>query len=257
MKLSIITLVLDGSPWIQKHLPVFQQLKCDWKWIVVHGAAMNNGSTSWCKLQEPRLSKDGTTEYLHSICDQITLLSKPRWNSKDEMMGRAVDQITEPCVLMEIDSDELWTVDQLNKIVELFNNYEDLGAIKFPCRFFVGENLITQGENCYGDMDYEWWRAWRFILGMTFKSHEPPVLEGTNGLSITKELSRSLGLVFDHKAYATEAQVRYKQDFYGYDGLLEGWKRLQEVTKFPVRLSDYFPQVQGDLPLVVKLNGLG
>jgi hypothetical protein len=48
-----------------------------------------------------------------------------------------------------------------------------------------------------------------------------------------------MGLVFDHYAYFSEAQVRFKEEFYQYEGLLDGWKRLQK-TNGDVRLCDYF-----------------
>ena len=268
MKLCIFTIVLDGMPWITKHLPVFQQLKCDWEWTVIHGAAMNNGSTRWCKPQEGRLSTDGTTEYLKTIAsndhDDIrptTVVESEYWRSKDEMVNAALKYIDEPCVLMEIDADEIWTPYNLECIVAGFCADPLIQMMKFACRYFVGENLITQGEHCYGDMDYEWNRAWRFMPGMRFKSHEPPILDTPITHFIDKDVTRKMGLVFDHYAYATEAQVRFKEQWYGrngeYDGLLDGWQRLQEVKDFPVRLRDYFPHVKTDLPLVVKANGLG
>ena len=64
MKLVAFTIVLDGEPFIERHLPILQQLKIPWHWIVVEGASGNTADTSWCKPQEPRWSNDGTTEYL-------------------------------------------------------------------------------------------------------------------------------------------------------------------------------------------------
>jgi hypothetical protein len=217
---------------------------------------MNNGSTRWCKAQEPRLSNDDTTEYLRSLDfsdDRITLLENRKWESKDSMCNAALLAINEPCVLMEIDSDEIWEPWQLDKIFRMFCCDPILQAMTFACRYHVGENLITQGEHCYGDMDYEWNRAWKFKPGMRFKSHEPPILDTEIRYFVDKGTTRYEGLVFDHYSYATYEQAAYKEKFYGYSGLLDGWRRLQEVKEFPVRLSDYFPQVKGDLPLVMKL----
>jgi hypothetical protein len=266
MKLIAFTLVLDGMPWITKHLDILRATNLDWKWIIVHGAAMNNGSTQWCQPQEPRLSTDGTTEYLRSIKDdRVLLMECDRWNSKDQMCNAAVSEIKEHCVLMEIDSDEIWTPSQIEKIVEQFDSNScgmtpcsvhnrtgyPVDAMQFKCRYFVGEGLITKGEHCYGDMDYEWWRTWRYYPGTKFESHEPPVIPLGTGLKFPKSATSEMGLVFDHYAYATEAQVAYKEKFYGYKGLLEGWKRLQEQRMFPVFLRDFFPHVT-DNALVVR-----
>lgn len=253
MKLCIFTLVLDGMPYIQYHLPIFKNLKHDWKWIVVHGAAMNNDSTSWCAPQEPRLSMDGSTEYLHEIIDpRVKLLEQESWSSKDEMCACALFEINEPCVLMEIDSDEIWRSEQLDNIVDLFETQEQLGSIMFACDYYVGPNLKLMGEHCYGDNDYEWLRAWRYRPGMTFTSHEPPVLMPESGHRMSKDASKTLIGKFSHFAYVTEQQVAYKQKYYQYPGLVRQWKALQEQGVFPVSLSLFFQHVKGSQPLVVK-----
>jgi hypothetical protein len=264
MKLVAFTLVLDGMPYIKKHLPVFKKTNLDWHWIIVHGAAMNNGSTRWCQPQEPRLSADGTTEYLRSlkldlrgIDDKysIDVLENEKWESKDEMVNFALTKVSEPCVLMEIDADEIWQPSQLEKIVQLFETQSDLSSIMFACRYYVGKNLILEGEHCYGDNDYEWLRAWRFTPGMTFSSHEPPVLQGESGRRMPKSETINLVGKFDHFAYAIEAQVKYKEQFYGYSGLLNQWKALQNHTEFPVSLSKFFSHVpEGEWPKVIKIE---
>lgn len=262
MKLVAFSIVLDGEPFIERHLPIFQKTNLDWKWIVVHGSAQNNGSTSWCKPQEPRLSRDGTTEYLKSIkmngTGTVIVVEDERWESKDQMVNTALNFIKEPCVLMEIDSDEIWSPPQLERIVEIFSFDPILQLMKFACRYFVGPNLITVGKHCYGDMDYEWNRAWKFVPGSRFKSHEPPILDTPVTYFADKDTTRAEGLVFDHFAYATEAQVAYKEKFYGYDGAVNGWRALQKHFENPdaqpVSLSRFFPWVKGDEPKVVRLR---
>lgn len=251
MKLCIQTIVLDGEPFIEWHLPVFQKLKFDWKWIIIHGAAQNNGSTSWCNPQQPRLSLDGTTEYLHGIKDKrVHLIERADWESKDEMCNAALPHY--PCVLMEIDHDEIWRSEQIDTIVETFIQHQNMGSMMFQCDYYVGPDLVLKGEHCYGDNDYEWLRAWRFKPGMTFRSHEPPVLLGETGYCCPKEQSTKLIGKFSHYAYATEAQVKYKEKYYGYLGLTDQWRWLQANENFPVSLSRFFSHVHGEQPLVVK-----
>src|SRR6266480_6716339 len=132
MKLVAFTVVLDGEPFIERHLPILQQLKIFWHWIVVEGASGNTADTSWCKPQEPRWSNDGTTEYLSSIRHKrVEHGFRELWENKTEMCNFALAGITEPCVLMQIDADETWRADQLEKIVSLFDVYPSLAAIKF------------------------------------------------------------------------------------------------------------------------------
>jgi hypothetical protein len=255
MKLAVFTIVLDGEPWIEKHLPVLDKLCLDWQWLVVEGAAGNTADTAWCQPQKPRLSEDGTHEYLQSIKDErVTHIHKKSWPNKVAMCNAALERITEPCVLMQIDSDELYSPKQLEKIVELFTGNDSLSSIMFACRYFVGPKLILQGEHCYGDNDYEWLRAWRYSPGRKFERHEPPVLEGDDpNRRMSKAESRKLGLIFDHYAYATEEQCAFKEAFYDYPGLVNQWSGLNAHDKFPVELSRFFSHVTGDNPKVVKI----
>lgn len=242
--LSIFTIVLDGQPFIERHLPIFEAIKVPWRWVIVEGAADNTACTAWCRPQAPRLSRDGTTEYLETLKGHphITVLQKPFWPGKVAMINAALCLLHGNPVLMEIDADEIWTTAQLETIIQLFREHPYAGEMQFDCRYFVGPDIITVGENCFGNNSYEWKRAWRDRDGATFSRHEPPVFPH-RGACLSNHVTRNFGLIFDHYAYATEAQVRYKEDFYGYPGAVEGWKRLQANTVWPVKLHDFLPWV--------------
>lgn len=247
MKLHIITIVLDGTPFITWHLPVFNQLNLDWTWHVVEGAADNKHCTAWCKPQEPRLSRDGTSEYLTAMAaahPRIRLYRRQLWDGKVSMFNTALAAIREPCILMEIDADELWTAEQLAGVVRLFDDMPEICRAEFYCRYFLGQNIITVGENCYGNNPGEWRRAWRFSPGDVFERHEPPVLRQKTGPHYAmRELTRKRGLVFDHYAYAFESQVAYKEQFYGYSRAVEHWRRLQANQRWPVNVKTFLPWV--------------
>jgi hypothetical protein len=52
-----------------------------------------------------------------------------------------------------------------------------------------------------------------------------------------------MGLIFEHYAYCTPQTVAFKENFYGYAGLLKAWEELQQ-TSGPVRLNKYFSHIQ-------------
>jgi hypothetical protein len=256
MKLEILSIVLDGEPFIERHLPIFEGLKPGWFWRIAEGVADNVNCTSWCQKQKPRLSSDGTTEYLDSIAkhERVKLYRKKLWDGKIAMFNKMISDIKEPSILLTVDVDELWRAEQLELIVKLFEQHQTLSSIMFTCRYFVGEKLILEGRNCYGDHEYEWLRAFRFNPSQRFSSHEPPVLTGDDPKRrMSKEDSRKLGLVFDHFAYATEAQAAYKEQFYGYPGLVNQWLAMQHYADFPAPLSRFFSHVTGDQPKVVRV----
>lgn len=244
-------------PFLPIQFATFQRLKCNWRWHIVEGAAANTGSTKWCKPQLPRLSKDGSTAFINSIRShpRVRVYQQQWWEGgKDQMCNEALKAIKEPCWLMQIDVDEIYTPEQLDRLVNLFNG--PIGGFhncaQFYCRYFLGPNIVTVGENSYGNRVGEWTRLFKFEPGMKFLSHEPPVMQGINDtgetnkgdpipneMLLTRRETAAFGLVFDHYAYVFPQQVMFKEKFYGYEGALEMWYRLQRNTVWPTRLRQW------------------
>lgn len=269
MKLVFFTIVHNGMPWITHHYPELRRLAIPWQWIIVEGAAAPEHCTSWCSQQPPSLSTDGTSEYLDSIYfdTRITLLRSELWHGKLSMVNAAMEAIFEPCLLVEIDADELWTSSQLTALHHLFTKHPRAHLAYFYCRYFVGPNLYLSTRNGFGNhTDYEWLRAWRYAPGMRFKSHEPPVLEGATQHPLLHADTERAGLVFDHMAWATEPQVAFKCRFYGsrankrgalYSSALDGWHKLQHDAlnpklQWPQLASTYLPFIE-DTSQISKL----
>lgn len=244
MKLHVITLALDAMPFIRRQIDILESSGLDYVWHVIEGAANNVGSTRWCKPQTPRLSRDGTTEYLNMLSghERIKLYRKQFWaGGKDEMVNSPLDGIHNECVLMQIDADEIWRPEQLVQIVQLYKNTILLDKMDFICRYFVGRDIVINIENELKYTPFPWVRSWRFQPGMKFISHEPAVLMKNPRRSLSVHETHKLGLVFDHYSYVTEAQVAYKQKFYGYDNAVTHWRRLQTNTHWPVALKQFLP----------------
>lgn len=242
MMLHVMTLALDALPFLHWHLPALSMLDHPWRWYVVEGASMNGGSTKWCQPQRPRLSEDGTTQYLDSIAShpRVTVIRSDSWPSKDAMCNAALERMKTPGTLIQCDSDELWTSYQLCDIATCFEKKPNLDRMEFRCRYFYGPNIVVVG----GDERNHWARAWRFKPGQYFTSHEPPTLSDRRGELMRSGETARLGLIFDHYSYATEAQVAYKEHFYGYHNAVKHWRKLQENPFWPVRdLQQWLPWV--------------
>lgn len=246
MKIVFFTLVLDGMPWIACHLPTFNRLSVDWEWRIAEGVAKPKACTAWCRDLEPRLSNDGTTEYLRSIAahPRVKVQSRPFWNGKIEMVRALTDGIDPGTLVVQVDSDELWTDASIMGLwLRMQHQQEDTEA-RFFCRYFVGPQLIVGSVNTYGNKESEWARAWKWSSRSRFVTHEPPVVDGTR-LVIARE-STFFDSIFDHYAYALEKQLHFKEQYYGYRGAVAGWHRLQRHDSFPVPLRQFFPWVKDE-----------
>lgn len=223
-------------PWLACTFAELNRLTdIDWRWSVVEGAALPNGSSSWISRQKPRLSGDGTTQFLQALSPahpRVHYVGKSEWVSKDAMCEAALKPFKSPGLLFEIDGDELWHADQLRRIVELFEDDPTLMMARFHCRYFLGPNIVTTDAG----KPNEWLRAWRFTPGMRWISHEPPVLSGSEGKSLSRQETAAMGLVFDHYAYGLPPQVRQKEALYGarFRGLSVGWMQLQTNREWPL-----------------------
>ncbi len=248
--LTLFTIVLNGEPYIEQHLPVLRQLTIPWQWRIVEGVAAPTHCTSWCRQMPDKwhrdcVSIDGTHEYVRAVNNTPNVTCSWRhspWDGKVAMVAKALEGVTDG-VVMQVDSDELWQAWQLERIYRLMLPQAPGTAARFACRYWVGPNKLLTSTTGWARGDLEWLRAWRWGEGVKFERHEPPIVSGFDKC-VSIESTEQLGLVFDHYAYVTEQQIAMKQDYYGYHGLVRAWHRLQE-TNGPVNLQEFFPWAVG------------
>ncbi len=271
LPVHFFTIVLNGQPFIRYHLDIFRQLPFRWHWHVVEGVAQLVHDTAWSVSDggriEPSLhregrSNDGTSEYLDSIVtafpDAITLYRKPPgvfWDGKREMVAAPLTNIKEPCLLWEVDSDELWQPEQIETMRRLFREQPRRTAAFYWCDFFVGPEIVVSTRYNFAQLaPWEWLRTWRFAPGMQWLSHEPPTLAwpGRNGKMFdvawiepfTQDETEAAGVKFQHFSYVTEEQMRFKEIYYGERIAIEKWRRLNSDLRRSVFLRDYFSWVR-------------
>lgn len=238
--LHIFTLALDAIQFLPRQLETFEKLNRNWTWHIVTGVADNVADTRWCAKMAPRLSRDGTEAWLvkNSKHPNIRIYRRQLWQGKTAMCNAAVSSIQEPCTLFQVDADEFWTSEQIEKICQIHER-GDIDRMRYFCRYFVGPEIVVSNEGFFGNKVGEWSRSWSYKPDMFFTSHEPPVLSGCGRREMSREESRSLGLVFDHLAYYYEDSVKFKESYYKYAGAVDGWKRLQAHDKFPCKLKPF------------------
>lgn len=273
LPVHFFTIVLNGMPFIRHHIDQFRHLPFRWHWHIVEGAARLVHDTAWSLASGGQLpeschrqgrSVDGTSEYLDDLAkrfpEQVTIYRKPPgtlWDGKLEMVSAPLAQITEPCLLWQVDADELWTRIQLAQGRQIFLDAPERTAAYYWCHFFVGPGLVVSSRNCYSQKGgQEWLRTWRYEPGDFWVAHEPPRLvrriDQEKGVDVGRinpflnAETEAHGLVFQHFAYTTIEQLRFKEQYYGYAGAVFRWLMLQKEQTFPRLLRDYFPWVQDD-----------
>ncbi|GMI11583.1 hypothetical protein TrVE_jg8554 [Triparma verrucosa] len=269
LPLSFITIVLNGADFLQHHYKTFEKaalnLGVDFEWHVIEGVAEgrqdanNPYSTSVLAFKhrtESNLSVDGTTKYLNLLSREhknvhIHRVAPKTFKDKIHQINTALPFL-QKSILLQVDADELWSGEGITKAYEaLTAEGEQRTCLKVDCHFFVGEEKVVEGAGGWGHGDSEWVRGWKFEPGSLFVSHAPPVLAQPNGDGewlaadncIHKEEATRRGIGFSHHAYMFESQVQFKEDFYGYDGAVAGWRALQNVEKsgLPVKANGFLP----------------
>jgi glycosyltransferase involved in cell wall biosynthesis/GT2 family glycosyltransferase len=280
LPVHFFTIVLNGEPFIRYHLDMMLKLPFRWHWHIVEGVAELVNDTAWSvagggriddSLHHAGRSNDGTSAYLDEIAalhpDKVTLYRKPPnvfWRGKKEMVAAPLQNVSGPCLLWQIDSDELWTDAQVIAVRDAFERSPERTAAFFWCHYFVGPGaLISTRYNYAQNPDQDWLRVWRFQPGDTWLAHEPPTLvrDGKNlaqAAPFTQDEMEAVGAVFQHFAYVTPEQLRFKQVYYGYAGALDGWRALQTAVNAsgPVLLRNHFSWVHDDT-LVDGLSAVG
>jgi hypothetical protein len=259
MKKVAFTIVLNGQPYIEQQAKIIPKIFD--KWYIIEGYSLPVKDTAWCKniditkFTDNGWSNDGTTEFLDSLSDDnVTVIRKNPgefWNGKTEMCNSFMDRV-ENSILMEFDVDEIWKPEILTDVLNYAETNDGFDGMLFKCNYYVGPNLITRGENCYGNKADEWCRLWKVRNKTSWRTHEPPRIHGLHNF-LSNDFTQEKGWIFDHYAYALEKQLEFKENYYGYIGAVNNWKRLQNETDFPVNLRDYFPWVN-DHSQVIKIK---
>jgi hypothetical protein len=239
------TIILNGLHHL-KHRNYAEYLlkNCLDYWVIVDGASLSNGSTSWCNNMPENnhnngASIDGTIVYLKELENRYDNLkvvySENMYASKDSQVNVAVEEIKKKYnsgFLWEIDVDEQWDVeDMLLSEKELIEKNGKCG--NFSCNLYIGKNLIVRGD--WGEHNY--YRLWKWE-GEMFKSHEPPILE--NNDPVVKMNQR-----FNHYSYYFEKDVKFKSIWYGnHQDVYDNWIILNSKPKesFPMHIGNLMKQ---------------
>lgn len=252
MKRVAITIVFNGINHLKnqfkwdgregKHKGIHEKID---KWIFVQGASKSTFCTSWCKsIPEEYHSNgnsiDGTISFLEDIKKlyptKIEIINTNGfWDGKVSMFNKALELVTEPCYLWEIDIDEYWTSAQMYNAEKILDSIgADIGT--FTCDYLLSDNIIVRGE--WGESTkHGYRRLWKYTPGSKFIAHEPPILENTSKMVLPYLMPR-----FKHLSYYYIEDVIFKSKWYGnHHNILEGWRDIVTgITPLPCTIENLF-----------------
>lgn len=217
-------------------------------WVIVEGAAENNGSTSWCHNHPGEAnSTDGTIDYLNSLEREYqnvwVFRGLGKWKSKDDMCNHALNMLSaelngRSAFLWQVDADEQWTHEKLcaNEFALSEANergFATTGAVRW--NHFVSHDLIAVGD-WGGNLNT---RLWIWNPSQRFTSHEPPIMsDASDPIELPEKCN--------HYSYYFETDVNFKSKYYGgHEQVYRNWLRLQMTgerkrIKFPLHISYLF-----------------
>lgn len=250
MERVAISIIFNGAHHLQG-VPSYSQLgrinaHFD-KWIVIEGASKSTFCTSWCGAMPNSYHNNGnsiddTIKIMENVvkhqagrAEVIFIKADGLWDGKVNMFNKALEYITQPCWLWQIDIDEFWEGRQLTNAETVLTNLgADVGT--FACDYLLAPDIIVRGT--WGESNRQGYtRLWNYQPGRKFLAHEPPIVEGSKKVVPPALLPR-----FKHLSYYYEKDVKFKSEWYGgHENILEGWKDIVTgVTKLPCSVQQLF-----------------
>lgn len=242
-----IVIVLNGEHHIEEQEKNYCLGNNFDKLIFVEGASESIHCTSWCNSMPIDYHKNGssvdgtlnTLDWYYGSRKHVSIITNPNglWKGKVEMFNKALELVTEPCYLWQIDVDEYWEKSQLVGAEKILEN-TGINAAAFNCDYLLSDDIIVRGD--WGEaVGHGYRRLWKYTPGQKFLSHEPPVLSGHTQYVNPKVMPR-----FVHKSYFYEKDVAFKAKWYsGHSNILTGWRDIiHGVTKLPCSVEMLFKQ---------------
>ena len=255
LPVAFFTIVYDGMPFIEYHLERFRSLPFPWHWYIIEGLSQVAGDSGADGHRarggripgeiRHHLSTDGTSEYINKLAalPNVTVYRNSGiWPSKLMMINAPLPHLNYKCILWEIDIDEFYPLSSMIELYDMFvDNPTKTVAIVPHIAFMSKTKYVVHDGNGWGSQSFP--RPWRYEPGCIWKSHEPPVLVNARGQELNrlnpfqgKEVEH---LGYHHYGYVHPSQIRFKESYYGYKGLYDGWMKMKDIVG-KVNIYDFF-----------------
>ena len=214
-------------------------------------------------------STDMTNEILRLFPDPENKIKiiHGQFNEKDEQCNAYIKFLRDDIdYLWNVDSDEVYTNENLKKIIEVLNNEKPTSVGVRSISFYGGfEDYLTGFELAKDNF----LRIFKVTKGCKWKTHRPPTIEYPFNSQIIEKhidsdrLFRTTGAVMHHYSYVFPQQVKQKIEYYKakvsmnkcldnyYQTVYLPWVRSNEFERFQIErkfqgVHEFKPEFRGD-----------
>lgn len=214
-RIGVITIALNEQRFIADSLSCVSRCPNVAKIAVVEGAVNLMKDSA----QKDGLSRDGTMDQVHSAMKQPQghkiVYDRYGWaNDKAELRNRALELLGDVDYVLIVDADEIWTDEDMGRLVQTCRENPEAGIIKFKFHHFWRslKQVATGGQ--WKSMMF---RCFRYTdKSLHWASHEKPVVNaaGMSLADIAPSVVSEDTYVY-HMGYVKEARdVQDKIDYY-------------------------------------------
>jgi hypothetical protein len=207
-------------------------------------------------------STDGTIEYLYELQKKYPkikiIIGDGFWNGKTEMCN-AYASIATGDYIWQLDSDEFYKDEDINKILDILDSEEPYG-VHFYANHFCGgwDYCIDEKQKTWGN-DIPWKRIFKNVpKNSFFVSHEPPkyICNGKlcdNEKTLDRDyMLNNYNIKMYHYSYVHYPQINFKSKFFRNNKYVEFWNNFIEnkntliFGSSPKKFEGLHPQIIQD-----------
>lgn len=216
-KISFGIIVLNGEPFTKYCLRSIYEFAHEI--IIVEGASKNAAPNS----TPDGHSVDGTLKNIKEFINtedpekKVKLITREGfWEEKKEM-SQAYASIATGDYLWQIDIDEFYLREDMQKIISLLEKDPTITAISFKMKCFWGGIDYIEESPIFGDIS----RLFKFEQGYSYTNHRPPTVIDRNGVNLREKhwidgttMSNKYGVYMYHYSLVFPMQVSMKAKYY-------------------------------------------
>lgn len=239
IKITFGIIVLNGEPFTRFCIDALY--KHAHEIIISEGACPASASVAGSDGH----SSDGTLEVLreikgkHDPLNKITIVTAEDeghengfWPGEKDEQSRAYASRATGNVLWQVDIDEFYCDEDIERIIQLLENESKISVIGFrQIQFFFGfDYYVDTWYNKRHLKDIV--RVFRWEKGYKYLKHRPPTVVDKEGLDISEsgylggKATKKMGIYLYHYSYVLPAQVENKIKYYS----KVSWSRINGMT---------------------------